>query len=95
MPTVPAVAKITFNDVHTVRIDAFQEARRWIEGVCTGHVAPEEINLMVDKAQNLMNSRKAQQRKAKRPANFLAMRGDATVIRRPSGLLVAPKYKDA
>lgn len=87
--------RITFNEITTINIEPFQEARRWIEGVCTGHVAPTEINLMVDKAKDLMESRKAQVRNAKRPSHLLSMKGDATVIRRPSGLLVTPKYMNA
>lgn len=92
---LPAQSRKTFNDVPTVGIPAFQEARQWIEKVCTGYMPPEEIQRMLGKAQRLMESRKAQVRRASRPSSFLEMHGDATVIRRPSGLLVPPKYRNA
>lgn len=92
---VPAQARKTFHEVTTVGIPAFAEARQYIEKVCTGYMPPEEVGKMLVKAQSLMNSRKATARRAKRPGNFINMYGDAVVIRRPSGLLVPPKYKDA
>jgi len=92
---VPAEARKTFNEVPTVGIAAFAEARQYIEKVCTGYMPPEEVGKMLVKAQSLMNSRQATARRARRPSNFLAMSGDATVIKLPSGLLVPPKYKDA
>lgn len=90
----PAEARKTFNDVPTAGIPVFQEARGFIEKVCTGHVDPTVVHRLVDKAKTLMESRRASARRAKRPSHFLEMHGDATVIRRASGLLVPPKYKD-
>ena len=90
----PAQARKTFNDVKTVGLPAFAEARGFIERVCTGHVDPTVVHRLVDKAKNLMESRRASARRAKRPSHFLEMHGDATVVRRASGLLVPPKYKD-
>ena len=89
-----ARARQTFNDVKTVGIPAFAEARTWIERICTGHVDPQIVLRLVEKAKRLMESRKATAKRAKRPGNFIHMSGDATVIRRPSGLYVQPKYKD-
>ncbi len=92
---MPAQAKKTFHEIPTVGIPAFEEARDWIEKVCTGYMPPEEVGKMLVKAESLMNGRKAQVRQAKRPSDFINMHGNATVVRRASGLLVPPKYKNA
>ncbi len=89
-----AVAKKTFNEIPTVNIKAFQEARTFIEKICTGHINPEIVQNLARKAQRLMESRKAQIHKWTKPASGLSLHGDATVIRRSSGLFVPPKYKD-
>ncbi len=91
---LPAQVRKTFHDIKTASIPAFWEARRYIEKICTGHIDPAEVQAKAEKAKRLMESRKAQARRARRPANFLTLKGDATVVRRRSGLLVPPKYKD-
>ncbi len=91
---LPAQVRKTFHDIKTASIPAFWEARQYIEKICTGHIDPAEVQAKAAKAQRLMESRKAQVRRAKRPGNFVELRGDATVVRRRSGLLVPPKYKD-
>jgi hypothetical protein len=91
---LPATVRKTFHDIKTVGLPAFQEARRYIEGICTGYVDPQEVHRLAEKAKRLMESRRAQARKAKRPGNFLQMRGNAEVVRRPSGLIVPTKYRD-
>ncbi|MDH3233761.1 MAG: hypothetical protein OEQ29_09535 [Alphaproteobacteria bacterium] len=75
-------------------LPVFQEARQYIEKICTGHIDPTHVHRLVDKAKRLMEHRKTAAARASRPSHLLQMRGDATVIRRPSGLLVPPKYKD-
>ncbi len=91
---LPATARQTWNDIKTVGLPAFQEARQYIERIITGHVDPAEVQAKARKAATLMEGRKAAALRAKRPAAMLNMRGDATVVRRRSGLLVPPKYKD-
>ncbi len=91
---LPATVRKTFHDIKTASIPAFWEARQYIEKICTGHINPAEVQAKARKAVRLMESRRAQARRAERPAHFLELHGDATVIRRRSGLLVPPKYKD-
>ena len=89
---LPAEAKKTFNEVPTVSIAAFAEARQYVEKICRGHVDPEVVQRLAEKGKRIMGAR--QNAKKVRPGRLLNMSGDATVVRRPSGLLVPPKYKD-
>lgn len=84
----PAEVKKTFNHIPSVRVPAFAEARSFIEKICTGHINPERVKALRDKAVALMNTKGKS-----RPARHLTMTGSA-VVRRRSGLLVPPKYKD-
>lgn len=84
--------KKDFSKIPVVNVPAFAEARSWMDKFCRGYIDPAEIGRLLKKGTALMNSRKGQ-RKA-RPGRLLDMQADATVIRRPSGLLVPPKYKD-
>lgn len=84
--------KKNFNGIPTVAIPAFAEARSWMDRFCRGYIDPAEIGRLIKKGTALMNSRKGQRKV--RPGRLLDMQADGTVIKRPSGLLVPPKYKD-
>lgn len=88
----PAEARKTFHEVPTVKVAAFAEARVYIEEICRGNINPEEVQKMLDRGREMMNNRKNAAKP--RPSRLLTMSGDATVVRRPSGVLVSPKYKD-
>lgn len=88
---IPAQVCKTFNDIRSVNIPVFAEARAYIEKICRGAVDPATVQGLDTKARRLMESRKSKGKP--RPSRHLTMSGNATV-RRPSGLLVPPKYKD-
>jgi hypothetical protein len=79
-----------FSKIPVVGIPAFAEARAWMDKFCRGYIDPAEIGRIIKKGTALMNSRKGK----RRPGHLLDMKADATVVKRPSGLLVPPKYKD-
>lgn len=89
---LPAEAKKTFNEVKTVGIPAFAEARGFIERICRGYIDPAAVQRLAEKGRAMMENRKNAAKV--RPSRLLNMNGDATVTRRPSGVLVPHKYKD-
>ena len=89
---LPAEAKKTFHEVPTIKVAAFAEARQYMDKICRGYVDPAVVQRLFEKGKRLMEARK--NAKKVRPGRLLNMSGDATVTRRPSGVLVPHKYKD-
>jgi hypothetical protein len=82
--------KKNFKDIPGVGIPAFAEARAWMDKFCRGYIDPVEIARILKKGTALMNRRNDK----RRPGHLLDMKAEATVVKRSSGLLVPPKYKD-
>lgn len=67
-------------------LPAMAEARKYIDKIAKGEIDPQEVQRLEQKAIGLMNDRKNAGKQ--RPGNLLKMTGDATVIRRKSGIVV-------
>ena len=56
MKKTPAEPTKTFNEVGTVSVPAFQEARKFMDDVLNGRVDPEELKALIDEGVKRKNA---------------------------------------